>query len=87
MSLYHIQPYLHIVSPNATTSSFSLAGNQAPLGSQTELLGDALDLGNELGASPPLCDDDEPGEDRLIPSVVRDQLSVVSYQYSVKAPP
>ena len=23
---------------------------QAPLGSQTELLGDALDLGNELGA-------------------------------------
>jgi hypothetical protein len=24
--------------------------NQAPLGSQTKLLGDALDLGNELGA-------------------------------------
>jgi hypothetical protein len=47
------------------------------------LLGDALDLGNELGARPPLCDDDEGGEDHLLPSVVRGQSSVVSYQPSV----
>ena len=82
-----MQLYLHIVSPNATTSSFSTARSQAPLGSQTKLLGEALDLGNEVSASPPLRDDDEAGEDHLLPSVVRGQLSVVSYQYSVKAPP
>ena len=82
-----MQLYLHIVSPNANTSSFGIVPNQAPPGSQTKLLGDALDLGNELGASPPLCDDDEAGEDQLLPSVVRGQLSVVSYQYSVKTPP
>jgi len=75
-----MQLYLHIVSPNATTASFGIMPNQAPLGSQTELLGDALDLGNELGASPPLCDDDEAGEDYLLPSVVRGQLSVISIQ-------
>jgi hypothetical protein len=51
------------------------------------LLGEALDLGNEVGASPPLRDDDEAGEDHLLPSVVRGQLSVVSYLYSVKTPP
>jgi hypothetical protein len=73
-----MQLCLHIVSPNATTSSFGIAGNQAPLGSQTKLPGEALDLDNELGASPPLCDDDEPGESHLLPSVVRGQLSVFS---------
>jgi hypothetical protein len=50
-----MQVNLHIVSPNATTSSFSIMPNQAPLGSQTKLLGDALHLGNELGASPPVA--------------------------------
>ncbi|MGA9057079.1 MAG: hypothetical protein WB763_11265, partial [Terriglobia bacterium] len=71
----------------AEAPPFQTRGEKCGLGSQTELLGDALDLGNELGASPPLCDDDEAGEDQLLPSVVRGQLSVVSYQYSVKTPP
>jgi hypothetical protein len=60
--------------------------NQAPLGSQTKLFGDALGLGSGLGVSPPLCDDDEAGEDHLLPSVVRGQSSVIGKSPAMLGP-